>query len=150
MKLGIYDMQFGGIILRRNEHPPMGWQMTDIKRELFRAIQHFSPHWLWRRIKHLFQEKQDKKQLEFKNRNFDSFYDTSLGEQVWNMDQIRRQEKRGRMFLRRQEAQKVAHDARAHEILESAKKSRKEIAESVRMLRHQNGVNEVARKFYPQ
>ena len=54
-------------------------------------------------------EKKEKKVEGFKHRAFDSFFDSSTGKEIWNMEQIREQEKKGRLFIKPDEAERIAN-----------------------------------------
>jgi hypothetical protein len=65
--------------------------------------------WKWDLILDFKRSERKPKVEGFKSFSFKSFFDTSTGKEVWNMEQIKEQERAGKLFLRHDEAERIAN-----------------------------------------
>ena len=65
--------------------------------------------WKWDLIFTWQRQKKLEKVAGFKQRAFDSFFDSSTGKEIWNMEQIKEQERAGKLFIKPDEAERIAN-----------------------------------------
>ena len=90
--------------------------------------------WIWDLIISFKRTKKEDNHLKFKSYNFKSFFDNSTGQTVWNMSQIKDEERKGRVFLKPDEAERIANKARKEIELKDRKRFREELRPMARKI----------------